>query len=191
MVKVSRVPTKEWDKYKSIINDFIDEDAGKQPFVWLRKINQPLAYGEDGGIRYLPVILEGLFQYNYIRTWPANKSTLSGELEGENMVLYISARMLRENGYVNEFGYPDLNWSEDRFLLNGKVYKPEGDTQVAQAKDEALLFFIILKREEPQEATQILNSQTGIVQVVKSGTVSEEDYTGNTLIQVLPNLLKR
>ena len=191
MVKVSRVPTKEWDKYKSIINDFIDEDAGKQPFVWLRKINQPLAYGEDGGIRYLPVILEGLFQYNYIRTWPANKSTLSGELEGENMVLYISARMLRENGYVNEFGYPDLNWSEDRFLLNGKIYKPEGDTQVAQAKDEALLFFIILKREEPQEATQILNSQTGIVQVVKSGTVSEEDYTGNTLIQVLPNLLKR
>ena len=191
MVKVSRVPTKEWDKYKSIINDFIDEDAGKQPFVWLRKINQPLAYGEDGGIRYLPVILEGLFQYNYIRTWPANKSTLSGELEGENMVLYISARMLRENGYVNEFGYPDLNWSEDRFLLNGKIYKPDGDTQVAQAKDEALLFFIILKREEPQEATQILNSQTGIVQVVKSGTVSEEDYTGNTLIQVLPNLLKR
>ena len=191
MVKVSRVPTKEWDKYKSIINDFIDEDAGKQPFVWLRKLNQPLAYGEDGGIRYLPVILEGLFQYNYIRTWPANKSTLSGELEGENMVLYISARMLRENGYVNEFGYPDLNWSEDRFLLNGKIYKPEGDTQVAQAKDEALLFFIILKREEPQEATQILNSQTGIVQVVKSGTVSEEDYTGNTLIQVLPNLLKR
>lgn len=190
MVKVSRVPTKEWDKYKSIINDFIDEDAGKQPFVWLRKINQPLAYGEDGGIRYLPVILEGLFQYNYIRTWPANKSTLSGELEGENMVLYISARMLRENGYVNEFGYPDLNWSEDRFLLNGKIYKPDGDTQVAQAKDEALLFFIILKREEPQEATQILNSQTGIVQVVKSGTVSEEDYTGNTLIQVLPNLLK-
>ena len=190
MVKVSRVPTKEWDKYKSIINDFIDEDAGKQPFVWLRKLNQPLAYGEDGGIRYLPVILEGLFQYNYIRTWPANKSTLSGELEGENMVLYISARMLRENGYVNEFGYPDLNWSEDRFLLNGKIYKPDGDTQVAQAKDEALLFFIILKREEPQEATQILNSQTGIVQVVKSGTVSEEDYTGNTLIQVLPNLLK-
>lgn len=189
MVKVSRVPTKEWDKYKSIINDFIDEDAGKQPFVWLRKLNQPLAYGEDGGIRYLPVILEGLFQYNYIRTWPANKSTLSGELEGENMVLYISARMLRENGYVNEFGYPDLNWSEDRFLLNGKIYKPDGDTQVAQAKDEALLFFIILKREEPQEATQVLNSQTGIVQVVKSGTVSEEDYTGNTLIQVLPNLL--
>ena len=191
MVKISRVPTKEWDKYKSIINDFIDDDAGKQPFVWLRKLNQPLAYGEDGGIRYLPVILEGLFQYNYIRTWPANKSTLSGELEGENMVLYISARMLRENGYVNEFGYPDLNWSEDRFLLNGKIYKPDGDTQVAQAKDEALLFFIILKREEPQEATQILNSQTGIVQVVKSGTVSEEDYTGNTLIQVLPNLLKR
>lgn len=191
MVKVSRVPTKEWDKYKSIINDFIDEDAGKQPFVWLRKINQPLAYGEDSGIRYLPVILEGLFQYNYIRTWPANKSTLSGELEGENMVLYISARILRENGYVNEFGYPDLNWSEDRFLLNGKIYKPDGDTQVAQAKDEALLFFIILKREEPQEATQILNSQTGTVQVVKSGTVSEEDYTGNTLIQVLPNLLKR
>ena len=98
MVKISRVPTKEWDKYKSIINDFMDEDAGKQPFVWLRKINQPLAYGEDNGIQYLPVLLEGLFHYNYIRTWPANRNTISGELDGENMVLYISARILEITG---------------------------------------------------------------------------------------------
>ena len=35
----------------------------------------------------------------------------------------------------------------DRFIINGIVYKPDGDTQVAQAKDEALVFLVILKRD--------------------------------------------
>lgn len=154
MGKIRRVPKPAWDKYKSIINDFIDADIGKQPFLWLRKINQLPAFGEDKSI-YQVVKLHGLFQYNYIRTWPANRDSLSGELEGENMVLYISIRLLRENGYLDEYGYPDINWSEDRFIVEGKVYKPDGDTKVAQASDEALLFFVILKREEPQEFDQL------------------------------------
>ena len=50
-------------------------------------------------------------------------------------------------GYINSEGYWQLNWSEDRFVINGITYKPSGDTQVAQAKDEALCFIIILKRD--------------------------------------------
>ena len=127
---------KDWDKYKSIINNFIDVDAGKQPFLWLRKINQPLAFGEDIGVKYVPYQLEGLFQYNFIKTWASSgRNTISGELDNGNMVLYISANLLRENNLLNKYGYWDFNWSEDRFVLNGKVYKPSGDTQVAQASD--------------------------------------------------------
>lgn len=158
MPRIRRVSDVDWTQYKNIINDFIDNDSGRQPFLWLRKIEQPLAYGEDSGVVYEPVQLDGLFMYNYIKTWPINPQSLTGELDIANMVLYISARLLSENGFLDDFGYWDYNWSEDRFIVNGKVYKPGGDTQVAQAKDEALLFFVTMKREDPQETENILNS---------------------------------
>ena len=94
---------KDWDKYKSIINNFIDVDAGKQPFLWLRKINQPLAFGEDIGVKYVPYQLEGLFQYNFIKTWASSgRNSISGELDNGNLVLYISANLLRENNLLNK-----------------------------------------------------------------------------------------
>ena len=62
------VSDKDWDQYKQIINDFIDIDSGKQPFLYLQKIEQPLSYGEDSGVIYTPIQLDGLFQYNYIKT---------------------------------------------------------------------------------------------------------------------------
>ena len=60
---IKRVSEKQWERYKKIITDFIDVDAGKQPFLWLNKIAQPLAYGEDSGAKYIPTQLDGLFQY--------------------------------------------------------------------------------------------------------------------------------
>lgn len=189
MTHVKRIPTKAWDRYKKIINDFIDTDAGKQPFLWLRKISQMSPFGEDLR-RYTVVKLEGLFQYNFIRTWPANRDSISGELEGENLVLYISSRLLRDNGYIDEFGYPAINWSEDRFILNGKVYKPDGDTQVAQAHDEALLFFVILKREEPEEFTQIMESEIVGVEITKStGLEYHTEFSGKILSKEVNNIL--
>lgn len=188
MGRVRRVPSLAWDKYKAIINDFIDNDAGKQPFIWLRKISQLSAFGEDISNNYIPVKLNGLFQYNYIRTWPANRDSISGELEGENMVLYISVRLLKENGYTDPYGYPDINWSEDRFLIEGKVYKPDGDTKVAQANNEALLFFVILKREEPQEFNQLVNQLVYYLEVVEESKTIVEYPEGKSLKDILLQL---
>lgn len=157
-VRIRRVSDADWNQYQNIINDFIDNDAGRQPFLWLRKIDQPLAYGEDSGIVYEPVQLEGLFLYNYIKTWPINTQSLTGEFDIGNIVLYISGRLLGNNGFLDEYNYWDFNWSEDRFILNGKVYKPGGDTQVAQAKDIPLLYFVTMKREDVTESENILNS---------------------------------
>lgn len=154
-MKAKRIPTAAWDRYKKIVQDFIDVDSGKQPFTWLRHIDQPLLYGEDSGTLYTPIGLEGLFQYNYIKTWPSNGSSIPGEVDTSNVVLYISKQLLEENGYLDKDGYWDFNWSEDRFILNGKVYKPDGDTQVAQASDTPLLFFIILQREDPEETKKL------------------------------------
>lgn len=158
MPRISRIKQVDWDQYRKIINDFIAEDAGKQPFLWLKKLNMLSAFGEDHQPAFTPIKLEGLFHYNYVKTWPSNRVSVSGELENVNLVLYISAKSLEEAGYLNQFGYWDFNWAEDRFILNGKVYKPGGDTQVAQAKDKALLFFVILQREDPEEAEKIIET---------------------------------
>lgn len=182
MRRVKRVPDIDWDRYKSIINDFIDVDSGKQPFLWLKKIEQPLSYGEDSGTVYTPYQLYGLFQYNYIKSWPTQPNSISGELDYSNIVLYISARLLRLNNLVNQYGYWDFNWSDDRFIINGKVYRPGGDTQVAQAKDEPLLFFLILQREDPEETDNILKSYTGgLANVVTDEGIWLLDCTGSMI----------
>ena len=85
------------------------------------------------------------------------RDTISGELQYDDQVLYISKNQLETLGYLNKYGYWDFNWAEDRFIVNGKVLQPGGDTQVAQAKDEALLFFVILQRMSPEETERILH----------------------------------
>lgn len=172
------IKDKTWEKYKYIVNKFIDNDAGKQEFLWLRKVDQPAAFGEDSGPVYVPITLEGLFHYNYVKTWANNRlrDTVSGELQYDDQVLYISANQLRDKGYLTQAGYWDFNWAEDRFIVNGKVLQPGGDTQVAQAKDEALLFFVVLQRMGPEETEKLLASYTtnGTVgDLVNNGTNEE------------------
>ena len=113
------VPDKAWERYKNIINGFIDTDAGKQTFTWLKKLPQMASFGEDSNPVYIPITLEGLFHYNYIKTWANNRlrDTVSGELQYDDQVLYISKNQLETLGYLNEYGYWDFNWAEDRFIV--------------------------------------------------------------------------
>lgn len=141
------ISNRAWETYKKIIKNFIDIDSGRQPIHWLKHINQLNLYGEDIGDKYFDIKLEGLCFYNAFRNWPINKVTSSGELDEENLTLYISKSQIEAKGYLTEDGYWQFNWSEDRFIINGICYKPSGDTQVAQAKDEALVFLVILRRD--------------------------------------------
>ena len=36
-----------WKKYKHIVQNFIDQDAGLQEVIWLKHIQYPLPFGED------------------------------------------------------------------------------------------------------------------------------------------------
>lgn len=141
------VSNKAWATYKNIIKNFMDHDAGRQSITWMRHIDQIGAFGEDGGDQYTPVQIEALCYYNVFRNWPINKPTAAGELDDENLTIYVTKRQIEKLGYINNEGYWQFNWSEDRFIINGIAYKPSGDTQVAQAKDEALCFIVILKRD--------------------------------------------
>lgn len=185
------IPPKAWSRYKNIVNNFIDKDSGRQPILWLRKINQMLAYGEDNDPIYQPVAFEGLMHYNYILSWPIRYDSESGAIDKGNNVLYVSANLLRNNGYLNSFGYWDYNWAEDKFVVNGKVYKIGTDTQVAQANDQALLFFVVLYRCEEQEQEDLLNQYgTAETQVVTPDGVWLVDSEGKTIRDICRNPLR-
>ena len=101
MVKVS---DKAWAKYKRIVQDFLDEDAGKQKIIWAKHIDQMLSHGEDYLSQYHYIEIEVLCYYNAFRNWPINESTTSGELDEENLSIMISRQYLNKLGYINENG---------------------------------------------------------------------------------------
>lgn len=141
------ISDKVWERFENIINTFMDNDVGKQKIIWAKKIEIPDSFGEDSYNKYLYRELEVLCNYNTFRNWPINKESISGELDQENLSILVSRNYLTEHGYINSSGYIDFNWSEDRFILHGLVYKPSGDTEIAQTNTKNLLFQIILKRD--------------------------------------------
>lgn len=147
----SFIPNKVWDRYKNIVTSFMDKDAGRQTIIWAKNVDQLLTHGEDYIPKYFKIEIEALCYYNAFRNWPIDKATVSGELDEENLSILVTTDYIRDLGYLNENGYWDFNWSMDRFVINGMVYKPSGDTQVAQAKDQALVFMVILKRDRDTE----------------------------------------
>ena len=155
----------------------MDNDAGKQPIIWAHKPEQLSIFGEDGSASYYLRNIEALCYYNAFRNWPINRETTSGELDDENLSILISKSYLENKGYINSDGYLNFNGSEDRFIINGVVYKPSGDTQVAQAHDEALVFLIILKRDRDSELKNIINTaRDSEGQPVFINTNTNKDY---------------
>ena len=141
------IPDSVWATYENVVNDFVDNDVGKQKIIWARKVNLPNSFGEDQPGEYLSTELEVLCNYNAFRNWPINKDTTSGEVDQENLCVIVSKRYLKNLGYLNSEEYFDFNWAEDRFILHGVVYKPAGDTEISQTNNHNILFQIILKRD--------------------------------------------
>lgn len=150
---IYKVWNSSWDRYKHIIMSFVDWDAGRQYITWAKNVNQLLTHAEDDIPKYFNIPIEALLSYNAFRNWPINKATVAGALDDENLSLLISDNYIKSIGYENKDGYWDFNWEMDRFVINGIVYKPSGDTQVAQAKDQALLYMVILKRDKDSVIT--------------------------------------
>jgi len=51
---------KTWDRYKRIITEFIDFDAGRQDIIWAKKVNQFLDHAEDSLPSYYEIHIEAL-----------------------------------------------------------------------------------------------------------------------------------
>ena len=47
------VKNRSWDRYKKIITDFLDWDAGRQSITWAKHVNQLLSHAEDSIPKYI------------------------------------------------------------------------------------------------------------------------------------------
>lgn len=141
--------TAEWEEYKKSIND-IHNDFNQTPIIWRRKLSNFNRFGEDpsgDGGQYTDVNLSVLILSNYFRTWPINKPELTGEDDKQNLTIILNYKYLRDLGYTTQQGYFNFNPGLDRFIIKGRVYKPFGDTDVAYANNEPLLFYITCERD--------------------------------------------
>ena len=181
------VKNRSWDRYKKIITDFLDWDAGRQTITWAKNVNQLLSHAEDSIPKYYNIQIEALCYYNAFRNWPINKATITGELDDENLSILISKSYIEQIGYLTPEGYWDFNWEQDRFVINGIVYKPSGDTQTAQAKDEALVFMVILKRDREIEKVELLGGGKAKFRRTSKGLLIDlpKDKTPNPISLVL------
>lgn len=159
---MSHMTDADWQKYYDVINTW-QQDAFQEPFNWFTAYSRTHNYGEDSNIRRWKVKeLKGLIQYNYFRSWPMTQSTDAGEMDKESILLYINIAHLASLNALNEHSQFVLNPGLDRFVVRGRVYKAQGDSHAAQAKDRPLFVFIILKREETETAQDLFDNADNV-----------------------------
>lgn len=135
-----------WQRYKDDVNNFHYE-ANQVDIIWRRNTSRINRLGEDNNVdTYSDRILKGLIQFNDFRTWPITKFTLTGEEDKQSEVLILNIAYLQREGLLDNNKNFAYNPSKDRFIHKGIEYEDSGSTSVAQASDEDLFFYIILKR---------------------------------------------
>lgn len=135
-----------WNIYKNIINKIHDE-FNQQIIIWRRFTYGTSRYGEGDNKNYEEIELKCLIGYNDFRTWPITERGLSGDVDKQNMYVLINIQYLRKLGYLSTESdrYLDLDMDNDYFIYQGQKWFLSGETPISQAKDEPLLFQIILR----------------------------------------------
>lgn len=137
----------QWDMHNNAINDY-HYDTFQDDLIWVRNIITTSKHGEDNNIRGSETILKCLVYYNVFRTWPIDQPTDTGEIDKQSCMVYLNKKWLKENNYLNSDDNLEFDQVQDRFILNGIKYQSTGDSDISQAHNNPLLFFLILKREE-------------------------------------------
>lgn len=132
-------------EFKRLFNEDVQDTFALTTIIWRRMIN-PSAdrFREDTNTDTTQDIeLKCIVNYNYMRSWPVSGLAESGQLEEQSIQVLFVKDYLNKLGYVvdGRFDYrPDF----DRFVLDGLIRKPMGDSSVSQAFDEALFYEVIM-----------------------------------------------
>jgi len=139
----------QWQSYIDVIN-LASEGFNQDTITWRRAGREMQRYGEDTAVNknFTNIDLNCLIAYNIFRTWPMAKETVGGQLDGENIVLILNKKYLEDLGYLNSNGFFEMDPGRDQFIHRGLEYRAGGETEVAQAGTEPLMFYIMLGREE-------------------------------------------
>lgn len=150
---MDRIGSTNWQKFKDIIRDAHDT-FNQDTVIWHRSSGGLDRFGEDNVTETFELIpIQGLFLYNYFRTWPITQTTESGEIDRQTKVLILNLKYLGENGWLDNWGKFAYDAAADRFEFKGEIYKDMGSTELSQAQNEPLLFSIVLKEEEKNTGT--------------------------------------
>lgn len=139
----------QWQAYRDVIN-LASESFNQDIITWHRFTRGFQRYGEDttSDDHHTEIPLNCLIAYNIFRTWPMTEGNVGGELDKENIVVLLNKDYLEGLGYLNAFGMFAMDPGKDLFTHRGKEYRASGETEVSQAGDEPLMFYIVMKREE-------------------------------------------
>lgn len=142
----------QYAAYAKIINNF-SANANKEIVRWGKREWMEDEFGENNANPLVYTDLEALIQFNTFRTWPMTKHTVAGELDEQNLLLYLNREYLSENGWLTPEGYFHFDPAKDEFIHRGLRYKAEGDTLASQAQDNPLFVLIVLARQETKTGT--------------------------------------
>lgn len=141
------INNEDWADYENVINEF-HNDAFQQSVLFRRLIRDVNLLGSDQDKPlYKDLEIKGLVLYNHFRTWPINTQTLQGDIDKESVMLFLNSKYLEDLGLLNDNRLLKFNPVKDRFIIDGQVYKPSGDSKTSQTNDKTLLNFIVLRKD--------------------------------------------
>jgi hypothetical protein len=120
----------------------------QKEITWVRNIthtNRFMESDDDNGTISIPLKVQ--CNYNYMRSWPITRTTEAGELDRQSMQVLINKSYLRELGYINANDFFDYSPDFDRFIIDGMIHKPMGDTSVSQVDSSDVLIVIVMQRQ--------------------------------------------
>lgn len=137
-----------WQEYQDLIGIDAADTFFQDEIIWKKAVPFLDEHGEDEiGEDFDDITLKCLVDYNDFRTWPITRNTGTGEIDKQTAVVLFTLKSLEDLNLLNSNGNFDYDADEDRFELDGILYKSAGDTNTAQAQDGPLLFQLVLERE--------------------------------------------
>jgi|SRR5882757_4846236 len=140
----------DWDSFRALHETDVQDTFFQQQIIWKRQRTRVDRFGEDNSSATVDSIsLKCLLNYNFMRTWPISKTGEAGETDEQSIQIYFGKKYLRDLGYLDANDYFAYDPGYDRFVIDGMIMKPMGDSSVAQIQTNSLLVSVIVVRQPP------------------------------------------
>ena len=140
--------------FKALFGMDAADTFAQQTIIWRRQTTNIDRWKEDNnsGIT-TDVALKCLINYNYMRSWPISNMKEAGETEEQSIQVLFNKAYLQSLGYLDQYGKFDYQADYDRFIVDGTIRKPMGDTSVSQAFDTSLWYVVIMVEQRTPTGT--------------------------------------